>query len=132
MMILMLQQLERTRIDCGLSKGATGDLSVTKAAAVPQRPLSVTKPLAVPISPPGEHSGAIPGLRYRPQLGDKDIRDIKSLVRGAEIEMPDLPACLDRRVKPHLLREAAHIQKRGEQMTGLLERGQQLEPTRTS
>jgi len=85
----------------------TGDLSVTKAAALPQHPLSVTKPLAVPISPPGEHSGAIPGLRYRPQLGDKHIRDIKGLVRGAEIEMPDLPACLDRRVKPHLLREAA-------------------------
>lgn len=36
-------------------------------------------------------------LRYRPPLGDRDIRDIRGPAPGAEIDMPDLPACLDRR-----------------------------------
>jgi len=78
---------------------------VTEPDPVPLPIPCVTKPPVCQSDTVDGHG--IPPLRYRPQLGDKDIRDIKALAPGGQIEMPDLPACPDRRVKPHLLREAA-------------------------
>jgi hypothetical protein len=83
-----------------------------RASSCVAKPDPLPSPLPCVAQPPTCQSDTvdghgIPPLRYRPQLGDKDIRDIKGLVRGVQIEMPDLPACLDRRVKPHLLSEAA-------------------------
>jgi hypothetical protein len=44
----------------------------------------------------GEHSGAIPALRYRQPLGDKDIRDSWARGKGSAFD-ENLPAFLDRR-----------------------------------
>jgi len=64
---------------------------------VPQPVLSVRGPPACQSDTADGHPGDITPLRYRAALGDKDIRDIKGPAPGAEIDMPDLPACLDRR-----------------------------------
>jgi hypothetical protein len=63
----------------------------------------VTGPLELPRLA-SEGSGMAP-LRWRPPLGDQDIRDIKPPAPGTEIDMPDLPAFLDRR--PVVLKAAA-------------------------
>ena len=68
--------------------------------SVPELPRPI---LSVPAPPEpvavlsSGHSEAIAPLRWRPPLGDRDIRDIKGPAPGMEMDMPDLPDFLDRR-----------------------------------
>jgi len=80
---------------------------VTQAGPVSSPALEPVTHFATESGQVAEHSGDIAPLRYRAALGDKDIRDIKGLAAGTEIDMPDLPACLDRRV----FSEAAEMRK---------------------
>jgi len=75
-----------------------------------------TQCVASPVAPTSAvysvDAGTIAPMRYRQPLGDRDIRDIRDPSLGTEIEIPDLPVCLDRRVRPQTLREAAEPSER--------------------